>query len=830
MRFNLLLLISILSPTQVRRHSGKLLIALLGISLGTATYTAIRLATRASLESLSSSTDRLTEWADIVLTSESGSVPESALPALASLPFVKHLAPLSVRYATTKSNAECHTSPVVQVIGADIIGLSLSSGVSQDSAPSPYAVALSTIPCKQISIVVQGKQRTFNLTPPAREVELLKSYGGNVLVLDIADFQDLFQIYGGVEKVGLILANKEDSTLRRPEIQKLLPEGVMIQENPKGELEHLTRAFRLNLNFFAFLALLVSSALIYNAVSFMILQRKTDLQILRALGAGPKTLQRMLFLEAGILGLLASVLGVFLGSILSHFLVREVSETVSNLYSPTIAESTRLSPDILFSSIALGVATCLLGSASPVLEGARVTVLEARGRSGSSFNFLTLGLGIFLIASAFISTSLIGSSAPTLLGFLPPGLLTVGFLFTAPLFSKLVLSGVSSVRFRFGPGLQIARSFLEVSGRRVVATVAAVSLALGLFLGVSGMIGSFRLSVQHWLDSVLKADVFISSSDGLSGVSGSGLPSEILTSIHQAPETELVDSILSKNVLYRGDRVLVHGIDFGAIALHDRLEFLPGQHPSNGLLLHPASDSALVSESFVRRFGNQVEINLPGNSGYRRYKVEGIFRDYSSDRGVIYLPQESHRALFGETPVQGLSIYLKAGTDSHRFISKLRENYPELTFFARSNQELKAEVFRIFDQTFVVTKALQIIALIISLFVIVNTVLMLSTERVRDLALLKAIGAARWQRQIVFLCESSLLGLIGGISGIIQGFLLSLLLVYFVNRFFFGWSISYHPDLFASATTLAGVVLLSGLCGVLLSRSTRVSAQELRYE
>jgi len=155
-----------------------------------------------------------------------------------------------------------------------------------------------------------------------------------------------------------------------------------------------------------------------------------------------------------------------------------------------------------------------------------------------------------------------------------------------------------------------------------------------------------------------------------------------------------------------------------------------------------------------------------------------------------------------------------------------------LTMSATPNQELRARVLEVFDQTFQVTYALQSIAILVAVLGVAGTLTALILQRGREIAVLRAIGASRGQVRSIVLVESGLIGLIGAVLGCGCGLALAMILIHVINREYFGWTIRLHLDPVVFLQTIPLMVvsaLLAGL-GPARSAATRVAAEAMRMD
>ena len=232
-------------------------------------------------------------------------------------------------------------------------------------------------------------------------------------------------------------------------------------------------------------------------------------------------------------------------------------------------------------------------------------------------------------------------------------------------------------------------------------------------------------------------------------------------------------------------------------------------------------DQVLVSESFSILFDADrgKTIQLPTPRGSTQLRVAGVYYDYASNQGTVMMNADSYQQLFSESDPhpapQHLSIYLRPGADPQtvrrRLQSKMGEQ--EQVYFV-TNREVRSEAMRIFESTFTVTYALQLIAILVAGLGVGSTLITLIYQRQREIGLLSLIGATYRQTRRVILCEAVLLGGVSQLMGVAVGVLLALVLIYVINVQSFGWTIQFHlPWQFLVMSTLF-VVMASALFGL----------------
>ncbi len=241
----------------------------------------------------------------------------------------------------------------------------------------------------------------------------------------------------------------------------------------------------------------------------------------------------------------------------------------------------------------------------------------------------------------------------------------------------------------------------------------------------------------------------------------------------------------------------------------------------------------IVSEPLARKDGLGVGSTLlvAGPAGELAFPVAGIFYDYSNEAGAAATDLGTLERAFGPGPVNNVGLYLEDGVDPEGFVDGLKGRYADLPLVIRSERSLREEVFRIFDQTFAVTRLLQAISLLIAVCGITLTLIVLARERISELALYRALGARRRQIFRVFLGKGLGMALFGLAMGAGGGVALALILILIINRAYFGWTIAFHWPWGALAEQAATIVVASVLASLYPAlRASRTPATELSRE
>ena len=374
----------------------------------------------------------------------------------------------------------------------------------------------------------------------------------------------------------------------------------------------------------------------------------------------------------------------------------------------------------------------------------------------------------------------------------------------------------------------LAVDHLQMTLRRNAVATAAMMVSLGIIIGVSTMIASFRDTVVNWIEYVTPADLYISSPAPLTGTTRTYLDPALVTYLTSLTEIRTFDTVSSR-IMWKSDRkIRVVGTRFSVIESEKRMLF-----KERNASISPQKN-CFVSEPYAQRFNvslnDSINISLD-NGDTHTLTVAGIHYDYSSDQGVVTIDHALFEKLYGESRKQGVSLYLdKPREELPKIRNELIKEFPNSKAVLRDNATLRKEVLVIFDRTFAITYALQTIALFVAALTVVNNVLMLVLERAREFAIIRALGAHKRVLLQSISIESLLLGITALLLAFGVGLGLSLQLVYVINKHFFGWSIVFvFPWKILLATTFAtlGLCLATGLIPTLFRGSI---TQHIRYE
>ena len=658
-----------------------------------------------------------------------------------------------------------------------------------------------------------------------------------LVLTDLATAQELTGRLGRLERIDLILPG--DGVAATERLRSLLPPGAHIVEVAArtGTIEEMTAAFRLNLLALSLLALVVGLFLIYNTMTFSVVQRRPLFGTLRSLGVTRREVFALVLSEAFVVGVLGAVLGMGLGIVMGRGAVQAVAQTITDLYFAVTVQEVEIATSSLVKGALLGILATILAAAPPAWEAASVPARAALSRSGLEGKarraVTRVGLGslvlviLGLVLLAIPTRSLVISFSGTLS-------IIVAFAALTPLVTMVLMRAVTRPLGRIWGALgRMAPRNVVTSISRTAVAVAALMVAVSVTIGVSLMIGSFRTTVVAWLDQVLQGDVYVSAPSRTSTQASTPLDPAVLPVVEVWPGVERVDLLRTVTVESPGGPISVFAVDnpnFG-----DR-PFVTGDLSSEEIWAAMQDGAVVVSEPYA----NLVDLPRKGGSvtlytseGPREFPVAGIYYDYVTSSGIVSMSLDTYRRLWNDETVTALSVRLEPGVDADAVTRELGDALaPVQRLFVRPNQALRDEALVIFDRTFAITGALQLLATVVAFIGVLSALLSLLLEKQREVGILRAVGLTARQLWGLVMLETGLMGAVAGLLAMPTGFALSLILIYIINRRSFGWTLQMQVDPAPFLTALAVAVVAALLAGIYPARKMgrMLTAEALRYE
>jgi putative ABC transport system permease protein len=656
------------------------------------------------------------------------------------------------------------------------------------------------------------------------------SFGGLAFGMTPLPFaQNAFDKQGQISGIAVEAAEGVSVSDLRERLDRRLGEGLQVErsESRTQEISGQLQGFKIALLFFAGTSLFVGAFLVFNALSMTILERTRELGMLRALGSTRAMIARSVIVEAMLLGMFGSLLGVLFGYGMARGLVYLFGKAF--LFEIT---SLILSPFALVSAIVVGIAVTVVAALYPAMKAGRVSPVEAmRARSAGTtaetghsrgVSLLAPVLGLALAAAGMPWIYFLAKNLSASLGGLvyASGIAAIiaaflGISLVIPVLVRPLAALFSPMlRLLFGVEGRMAAANATRNRGRTALTASALMVGISLVVAFSALGGSLLGSIRDYLDGSLGSDYVVQPTQQNSDA---GFSADLPEKIGRVQGVEKTTSIVS-TFRQDGKKVdAVFGVDQNYPGIF-RVDYAAGGPDAFSRL---KNGDALVGKQLAKdrnlTVGSRIE--LLGPEGKKHYRVEGILENDIVGGGMgIYLSQEILASDFNETQSEFLAIKARSGSDREalaRRIEAVLEDYPQFTLY--SNAEWKAQIESDFNRQYVFFYAIMGVSVAVSAFGVVNTLSMSVFERTREIGILRAVGTTRLQIGRLIIDEGIVISLIGCFIGVALGSLLGYLFVQGSGAG--GFEIDfYYPKLPALAALLSGL-FIGIFAGLLPGRS-----------
>lgn len=814
---------------HARQHLMQTLMLIAGIALGVSVVVAIDIANSSVKKSFELSTESITGKSTHQLQGTFGKLDQSLYRQLrVDLGFRKS-API-VRGSASVVEMEGRKTQILGIdpfaeVGFRDFGLSnqLQSSPFIPLLVQPNTVWLSSGLASQFGLKVDDPM-TLRFGKKEVRVTLAGLLGGannedegagGLLLSDISTAQELLEMKNHLSHIDLILDPSRPA--QEEKIRQLLPPDVELVsvEDRNSSVQGLSASFEMNLTAFSLLALLVGMFLIYNTVSFSIIVRRPLMGTLRALGVTRQEIFLMVLGESLLLGIVGSIIGLLLGIVMGWGAVQLVTPSVSGLFYSLSIQTFHVSAVSLFKGFSLGMLVSLISSFFPALEANRIQPVEALSRSHLETQKIqglpkltSIGLALLLGGVGILAIP----SKLTEVGFLGTTILVFGAAFCVPVFTLFLFRIFSPlVGSLLGVQGKMAVRNIPRSLTRTSVSIAALMIAICVYIGVGVMVESFEQTLTHWIDNSLMSDVQFSSSN----YANATISPETIAFLEDHP------SVLSteKNKI----EIVQNGPYMNSfLYVTDQLNLNKQWHwtelPIDQLPDQFAQGSVFISETFAAQHefysiaGQTLQLNSP--QGPQTFRVAGIFNDFFLRGGRIIISQAHYQKYWNDPTYSNIGVSLKSGVTAQNFIESVTHELPQKQIDSQPTITIKNRILRAFEQTFSITIALRLLAAVVAFFGIWNAVMALMLERIHEIGVLRANGMTQGQLWRMVLIESGIIGFFSGLLAIPLGLALSWILVAVINKRSFGWTLEFHPQvdiLFQALLLSIAAAFLAGI-------------------
>jgi putative ABC transport system permease protein len=798
-----LALLRTFSWQELRHHPWRNAAAVLAVTLGVALAFSVHLINQSALSEFESAVHSAGGQPDLELRDAQGRLDEKLYEQVATHPQVALASPV-LELATFAIDAHGQRKPL-RIVGVDAL---VAGALTPQLVPVPSAGS------DRFSLFAPG---TAFVNPSARQVfgsagELrvqeglrlvpvhiagtVSAGGGALAVMDIGAAQDLFGRQGQLTRLDIRLRPGID---RQGFLQSLrLAPGIVVGEadDAAQRVSNLSRAYRVNLTVLALVALFTGAFLVYSVLALSVARRAQQFALLGVLGLTARQRRLIVLAESLGLGLVGSILGIALGTVLADTGLRVLGGDLGGGYFQGVAPPLLWSTPTALVYAALGCLAAAAGGWLPARAAQHLPLaqtLKGLGSTGTASKRWQL-LSLLLIAAGAALALLPPVQGIPLGAYLSVGLLLVGGIGALPGAIALLHDRLVPRLGRYPlPLLAIerARRVRESAAIAVSGVVASLSLAVALTV----MVASFRDSVAHWLDVVLPADLYARSAVSSATAETSWFSPDLVEAVARVPGVRHLAAQRSRALLFDPS---LPAVSLLARDMDDPLQSLPligaqAAAPAGAIPIY-------VSEAVVDLYGAQVgavfgplAAALAANGSAPPFFVAGVWRDYVRQSGAIAMKRTDYQRLTGDRRANDLQLWLEPGTDATRVEQSIRDlarrqGAAADTLEFASAQELRQTSLRIFDRSFAVTYWLQAVAIGIGLFGVAASFSAQVLARRKEFGLLAHLGLTRAQILGVVAGEGATWTAIGSFAGLALGLAVAVVLVHVVNPQSFHWT------------------------------------------
>jgi putative ABC transport system permease protein len=783
-----MILLRLISWPYFRKHVLRTMLTIAGIVLGVAVFVGMHTANQSVLFAFSRTVDRIAGKTEIQVTAGEAGFEEDILERVQSVPSVRVAVPVIEAVVDTRMTGEGS----LLVLGVDMTGdrslrdYDLESGdeaVIDDPLvflAQPDSIILTKQFAEKSRLAVNDKirlgtvegDRQFTIRGIMKTGGMTSAFGGNLAIMDVYAAQKMFGRGRTFDRIDVGVRPGSTIAECERELTALLGAGFQI-EPPSGrgqQFEAMLAAYSMMVGISSLFALFIGMFIIYNSFAIAVTQRRSEIGILRALGATRAQIRWLFLGESAITGLIGSVGGLAFGTLIARGIAASIGTLISDVYGVAQrADEVAASPALLLTALGIGIATSIVAAMIPARNAARVDPVQALQKG--KFQILSAGeyrlravLAAIGAAGAIVCLVLGGSRVVFYVGY---GMAIVSALLLSPLLAVALARALRPILKRLRPveGALAADSLLQAP-RRTSASVAALMLSLALVVAFAGMARASYSSIIDWMNTALNPDLFVSPSQNIV-IRTIRFPPAMERELAAVPGVERVQAVRDARIVFRKTPVMVVAVDIASVAQTARREPVAGV-ADDMYRRTSAGEGLMVSDNLaqLQRLSLGDVLEVPAPYGVIRLPIVGVVVDYSDQQGTILMDRRLFQQYWHDDSVNIFRLYLKPGTAMPDVRRSILERYAGTRqVFVLTNDELKAYILKITDQWFGLTSIQIAVAVLVAILGIVNTLTVSITDRRRELGVLQAVGGLRGQIRRTIWIEALSIGTLGLILG-----------------------------------------------------------------
>lgn len=816
-------------------HKVRVLMTALSIALGVAFVGGTLVLTDSLTGSFSQSFRHQYEGVDVAVRSaasvEAGGVGDQRLPVPADLletvrdlPAVEAAAGSVTGYAlmvdgdgkTVGAGAQSNngmSAPTSSIGGAVTYSSGRAPSGSDEVAVDAGSVAQASLEVgDRIRVLFRGPPREFTVVGVARFGDQDRLGSTTTALFDLSTAQEVLGKTGTYDEIRVAGTDGLSADDLRDRIAGALPAGIeavtgqAVADERAAALEDDLGFISTFLLVFAAIAVFVGSFIIWNTFSILVAQRTRELALLRAIGATRRQVRRSVLVEAGVVGVVASIVGVALGVGLARLLVVLLGQTGVEMTAPSIGD---LTARTVLISVAVGVVITVLAAVAPARKATRVAPVEALRESvpgGYRFSLRRAVVGgvVLALGASALGAGLFGGAGVELVGI---GVLVtfLGVTTLLPLLSRVLARGLGApLPVLAGTTGQLARDNAMRNPKRTAATAAALMIGLAMVATITVLAQSLKVSIGSDVERTITSELVLQAA-------GQGaLTPDVARAVRGTDGVQVVSEVAWGEMTVDGAVNGVSPVDPATIGEVIDLGVADGE------LASMSSGKVVVHEGVAEEKGWQVgdviDVEWP-QSGAGTLEIGGVFTEKDAVSADYLVSLETYDANVAGRLDAMVLLRTEPGADVAAVQAAVTDAVaPYADTQVLTADELTESIAGEVDQFLLMVTALLMLAVVIALMGIVNTLALSVFERTREIGLLRAVGMTRSQVRRMVRWESVVIAGIGAVTGSAVGLVFGVALVTAlddegVSQLSVPWS---RLGVYVLAAAVAGVVAALG--------------------
>lgn len=785
-----MILLRLIGWPYLRRHVLRTALTTGGIVVGTAVFVGMHAANQAVLMSFGQTIDRIAGKTDLQITAGDTGFGEDVLDTVQSAATVRVAVPVIEAIVESRSPSEGS----LLVLAVDMTGdRSLrdydfeagDAAVIADpliflAQPDSLIVTQQLAARNQVAIgdsliltTAEGDKR-FTVRGIIKPTGLATAFGGNLAIMDVYAAQLMLGRGRTFDRVDVGIKPGTSLADAQRELSALVGPGFEVQPPvTRGrQAEALLRGYSTMVNISSVFALFVGMFIIYNSFATAVAQRRSEIGILRALGATRRQVGLLFLQESLALGAIGAVIGVVAGVGIARVVAAAIVAMTAAVYGVgEQAPGVVVTPMIVAAGLLLGLTTSVMAAVIPAWQAAHVDPVHAMKKAAYEIAAPSRRLPVVAGILASLAGICLAFGGLRPLFYASYVLIIVALLVMSTILSGALARVIRPLLRWIRPveGVLAADSLLQAP-RRTGMTVSGLMLSLGLVVAFSGMARASYSSIVQWVNTTLNPDLFVMPSPRVE-LRTRRFPVAMAEELAAVQGVRDVQMFRSGRITFRDNPALIVGLEMAKVAETSHTAPVAGE-AATMYQRSAAGQGLLVSDNLaqVHRLSLGEVLSIPAPYGTIRLPIVGIVLDYTDQQGSIFIDRSVFVQNWRDDSVSDFRVFLHPGIRSSDVQQQIVKQYAgRQQVFVLTNQEVRDYILRLANQWFSLMDVQIAVAVFVAILGIINTLTVSITDRRRELGVLQAVGAVRAQIRRTIWLEAIAIGAIGLVLGAAVG-------------------------------------------------------------